>query len=694
MEKFIRKISTAFIKKLPEQKTFYTSKDFTEAGFPPFLTGRLKAEIEKEVLESVALPETEWINTDAPAVQAAWQAFAETLKSEVRLPEHASDKIITKAVENCLKMAIQPKRSIPALLFIGDDELDYPELKKRAAAITINGHLAYGLVRYMEKKQKDSIYIENARTVIEKIDQKLVSDYNPLNWLDVLKPVFELAGPSVDSDLLRMFFEDKGLHRAAKKFDLLDDTVDETGFIEVMSSAELLDFEGYDDDQQTLFEESTAGKKEDQQKEFEEDDEDLNLRPEAEEEVISEEEDSDDLNSLYGLDVEDEEDEELAGEAIKAEEQLIETVEEADETVEIDEEDLNSFFITEEDEDETEEPPFDLDEEEDLPEEKEPEAQIKPEEEIDEKTEETEEKTVTDEPDEIFSEDVEDDKKDEDESDEEVPLLNRFTFDDSFFEEDDEVEEDEDSRATIYSELNLVKEDREQVTLQSLFDQVDEAEEEEEENKVIDLFSQDESEDEEETNESEIQSDLESKLPADEEESDSLFLYNDFTEEEEPDEVIPESISDQSVEDDGEVEDDDGEVPMWRSFLERDDVEEEAAFQFEDEDDEEAAETGEDGFIEEPIYDLTTEEPETDEKIGQISQWLEDEQDRFIENLFGNSEAAYEQALAEIVDFDDWRKASKFIEKEIFSRNRIDVYDEIAVDFTDRLHTYFMEYKS
>ena len=687
MEKFIRKISTAFIKKLPKQKTFYTSKDFTQAGFPLFLTGRLKTEIEKQAMESVSLPDSEWINTDAPAVQEAWQNFSEAVKTEIRLPENAADKIITNAVENCLKMAVQPKRSIPVLLFNGDDELDYAELKKRSAEITINGHLAYGLVRYMEKKQKDSIYIENARTVIEKIDQKLVSDYNPLNWLEILKPVFGLAGPSVDSDLLRMFFEDKGLHRAAKKFDLLDDIVDETGFIEIMSSAELLDFEGYSDDQQNLFVDSSVMKKEDHQKEFEEDDEEVNLEPEAKREEISEDEDSDDLNSQFGLDIEDDDDlqdEEPAGVNIKTEEEVDDEVEKTDDKDEIDEDDLNSFFITEEEPDETEEAPFDLDEEDDLPVEKEPQANIKPEEEIEGEPEETEAKPVTDAQDEISSKEDED----EEESEQEVTLLNRFTFDDSFSDEEDE-ESDEDSQSTIYSELNLVKEDREQVTLQSLFDQVDEDEEEDEDEKITGLFTQDESEDEEETYESEIQSDSESKLPADDEETDSPFLYNDFTEEEEPDEFIPQRISDQSDEDD----DDDDEVPMWRSFLERDDVEDESDFQFEDDDDE-IAETDEDGFIEEPIFDLTTDEPEIDEKIGQISQWLEDEQDRFVEKLFGNSDAAYEQALSEIVDFDDWKNASKFIEKEIFSRNRIDVYDEIAVDFTDRLHTYFMEYKS
>jgi len=44
--------------------------------------------------------------------------------------------------------------------------------------------------------------------------------------------------------------------------------------------------------------------------------------------------------------------------------------------------------------------------------------------------------------------------------------------------------------------------------------------------------------------------------------------------------------------------------------------------------------------------------------------------------------------------FDDWKSASQYLEKEIFNKNRIDIYSEIAVDFTDYLHSYFMEYKT
>ncbi|MEX0944959.1 MAG: hypothetical protein WD513_00815, partial [Balneolaceae bacterium] len=102
----------------------------------------------------------------------------------------------------------------------------------------------------------------------------------------------------------------------------------------------------------------------------------------------------------------------------------------------------------------------------------------------------------------------------------------------------------------------------------------------------------------------------------------------------------------------------------------------------------------EDGFIEEPIYDLTKEEPAIEQKIGGLNEWMLDEKDTFIEELFGDSEDAYEQALADIIEFEDWKQASRYIEKEIFTRNRIDVYDEIAVDFTDRLHSYFLENKS
>ncbi|HET6528481.1 MAG TPA: hypothetical protein VFG39_06990, partial [Balneolaceae bacterium] len=70
---------------------------------------------------------------------------------------------------------------------------------------------------------------------------------------------------------------------------------------------------------------------------------------------------------------------------------------------------------------------------------------------------------------------------------------------------------------------------------------------------------------------------------------------------------------------------------------------------------------------------------------------LSDDQNIFITEIFGGSERAFDKAVEKIVTFDNWRSASKFIEKGVFKRNHVNMYSEPAVNFTDRLQTYFIE---
>ena len=266
-----------------------------------------------------------------------------------------------------------------------------------------------------------------------------------------------------------------------------------------------------------------------------------------------------------------------------------------------------------------------------------------------------------------------------------ITLLNKFVFDESVSDESAESEEfadDEDLKepSSIYEEMNLVKENRNRAERMS---------------DIFDTEPGDTETDEPEDDEPEVELSYKVlEVEDDETAPSSAELHND-REEKERDEGIYDDVTADQTEVDDDIEEEEDDLPMWRSFLERDDIETESGFEYEEETDSgpEEDELSEDGFIEEPIYDLTAKETDPEERLQEISKWLNDERDRFIEEIFSNSEMAYEQALLEIMDFNDWKSASHYLEKEIFSRNKIDVYDEAAVDFTDRLHSYFMQNK-
>lgn len=128
-------------------------------------------------------------------------------------------------------------------------------------------------------------------------------------------------------------------------------------------------------------------------------------------------------------------------------------------------------------------------------------------------------------------------------------------------------------------------------------------------------------------------------------------------------------------------ENDQKETYIWKNFLQD---------EYDEEDEPEADNR-------EAIVDFKSENESPDsgsEETDELMNWIGNDKVRFTEEIFQDSEIAYEEAIESIAGFDDWNEATRFIEKEIFSRNLIDMYNEAAVDFTDRLHSYFLEFKS
>ena len=792
MEQIIENITKQLTSKLPDNTEFYTPEDLLAAGYPVFLVDWMKIEAFEFAAESVQLLKSEWINLKSDKAQSACHDFLEQLKSEITIPAAHITGMTQNGVEICLDFGVNPRRAIPEFIFRNDDELAPEELHERVSKITVNAHLAIALERYMIRKEKLTLKFGKAKQVVEAIDEKLTSGHNPLNWAEELKPVFALCGSEADPELLRIFFEDRGMRNASRQFDTINEPVTEAEIIEVLSSAELIDEAAFEMDQQSLFEVSSE-------------------QEVAEPKLLTEETkpDEDSLLSLYQADEEFEDEGETEEEFIAeselqfkdepAEKQIVsgefeidEEVESADEPDEdfpfslddevdsqpenLKEEEVSGIFAKIDEEEvleiEQDEPEFSL-------------ADIFISDETESEDEELQEKAVenstfvTEESSEnpADTDEVSENDKKTDKDDSEDPGLAEIYYKDPETEpEEEESSENEDTELieNVDEEDSEPEEKPEEGTLaaaflnydESEFEKIDTVPEEEvstenEDTELIENVDEEDSEPEGKPEESTLaaaylnrdESEFE-KIETETEREDPPFILDETDEtdetideepllkkfsldidddpDEEPHEFIikPKTIYDElnlskkedkkgkvrslfdfdtmsevdldktdaeenpaappAPENETEESNDPEEVPMWKSFLERGDIDHEPGFVF----DEQPVQIDEDIYPDEPLIDLTKEEPELSEKISDISGWLDDDSSRFIDEIFGGSDAGYEEALGNIVDFNNWKDASRYIEKEIFTRNMIDVYDEVAVDFTDRLHSYFTEHKT
>lgn len=139
---------------------------------------------------------------------------------------------------------------------------------------------------------------------------------------------------------------------------------------------------------------------------------------------------------------------------------------------------------------------------------------------------------------------------------------------------------------------------------------------------------------------------------------------------------------------------DEEEKPMWQQYLSADQME--VMMGEKEAQEEEGIVVTEDDFIE----DLVETEPEKSSgqnekaEIPDIKEYLGAKENFYVKEIFNGSERKYDKALKTIQVFEEWEKAAGYLHKDIFSANKADMFSETAVEFTDRLQSYFNEYKN
>ena len=616
MEQLIRNLTTSFTEKLSDDKSFYTPDDLREYDIPEFLVQRVEIEIYRNLNESIVPPYSEWADMSADEVEEAWEQFIDAILAEVRMPVSFAYTIFETAIADVMDLILEPRKSIPEMLFGPQKELSIYDLEKQLPAITVNSHLAQAVYKYMVRKEIEEIDIKTARRVVIKVDERITANYNSLTWAQMLQPLFILAGPKVDTDLFRIFFRDRDMDLISTRFDLINRSLNKREFIETLSSPDLLNEQENDEDQMYRYNAKYVEETESQS-----DIDTPSLKDEDQQNLDTE--DSEQTAPDAGGTLDDEEvnenipdvDSELSKtDSVGQQVDEIDNTEEENKDDKSDDESIAGNFQNQEKA--LNDPVYEA---EDLPE-----AKF--------------EETENSEPEDEY--DVED-----------KPLNNRFEDD----EQSDILPEDENvgyrfADKFIYDVEGL-----------SEIDELDEIVEIDEDNQG------------------------KSGEPQINGTDDSTEETDSFPGEEEDDSPIWQSF----LGDEEHIEEDD--IPQFPDFEVSDikntdsdsdtDIKIDADILFNEEDEEV------------PLIDLTVTESDVETAELMIG-WLKDDEERFVSQIFGGSDKAYEEALIDLNQLENWKQASRFIEKEIFARNLVDMYDEEAVDFTDRLQAYFDEFKS
>ena len=236
MERIQRTITEKLLNKLPSDLEYIDPQWLGGFGIHDFLVERIKFELHKNLGESIVPPKTDWADMDAKPVRAAWIRFIEATEAETRLPSVFARSVIESAVGDLLAILVEPRKNLPDYLFGNDKTLDFREASERAETIVVYTHFGQHLPNYMRRKQLDFIDRERFSSFISQLDEKLTAQYSPLNWAQLLSPLFELNDKMVDAELLVRFFRDKNRSQLAATFERTDRAINQTEFIEMLSA--------------------------------------------------------------------------------------------------------------------------------------------------------------------------------------------------------------------------------------------------------------------------------------------------------------------------------------------------------------------------------------------------------------------------------------------------------------------------
>ncbi len=174
-------------------------------------------------------------------------------------------------------------------------------------------------------------------------------------------------------------------------------------------------------------------------------------------------------------------------------------------------------------------------------------------------------------------------------------------------------------------------------------------------------------------------------------EEDDLIIDASDPSEETNDPILEEHIS--SEEEDSS--EDEEEKPMWAQFLSEDQMEVMMASR-EEEEEPESEPTYNTLLVEDEDDEIFEEEEAVEDSSAtmELNEYLMNSEERWVNDVFSGKQKAYDRGINELNQFDNWSDASVFLEKEIFSKNKVDMFSEEAIEFIDTLQSYFKEYKS
>ena len=192
-------------------------------ALPGPLAGLVRAELDEAVER--AAPVSRWLDPADDPLRAAADAWRDAADAAVAVPAADWEAVVQRAARRALLHLVDPSQALAEAAFEGaSGPVPVEAALSRIRAFGPYPYLPEIAARYAERKGVDRIDRPGLQTLLQRIDRRMVGAFGPDDWVTLLGPLFDLAGPvsdppgSVPAALLRPLLQAKGADALAGAF--------------------------------------------------------------------------------------------------------------------------------------------------------------------------------------------------------------------------------------------------------------------------------------------------------------------------------------------------------------------------------------------------------------------------------------------------------------------------------------------
>lgn len=227
---WISQIQAALRKHFPASQD-YRAEDFKREPMPVPVGHFLEHALTRRAATIQLAVDPDWFDLSDQALIESERRWREALIAAARYPAALWEQSIDQAVTHVVAFLVSPADSFCEFAYAGVDGDMHPRtILHRLAYFKPYSALREVVKGYLDRQEAEPVSREDLRAAILKADRSIVADYEPSDWIALLRPLFELASvstvkgqsPQVPVTVLKQVFQSKAAHELVRRLEAIE----------------------------------------------------------------------------------------------------------------------------------------------------------------------------------------------------------------------------------------------------------------------------------------------------------------------------------------------------------------------------------------------------------------------------------------------------------------------------------------